>query len=41
MFLYYRFLGSFGREPRDFEDFFDGMRAKNAMSEIEALPWKK
>jgi hypothetical protein len=35
MFLYYRFLKVYGREPIDPDDLFDGMRNIVAEAEIE------
>jgi len=40
-FTYYRFLSAYRREPRSWEDLFDGIRADNALREIIGLPWKE
>ena len=40
-FGFYRFMATFGREPIDPEDFFDGIETANALQEIEGLKWQK
>ena len=37
MFLYYRFVSTYHREPIDPDDFFDGIRNIVAESDISAL----
>jgi hypothetical protein len=39
--FYYRFVGAYRREPRNWEDLFDGIRADNALREILNLAWEK
>jgi len=34
MFLYYRFLSTYHRDPRDLDDLFDGMRNISAENAI-------
>ena len=40
-FLYYQFLGAFGREPQDEADLFDGMAVLSAKDELQALAMRK
>jgi hypothetical protein len=41
MFMYYRFLSQYHREPKDLDDWFDGLRNIIAENEIMALAYKR
>ena len=41
MFLYYRFLSTYGRDAKDLDDLFDGMRNIGAENKITELSFHK
>ena len=39
--MYFTFLQSYGREPGDLDDFFDGLRAQYAIARLRAIAVKR